>query len=76
VKGGWRELRSEEVHDLCSSNIIRVIKSGSVKWTGHAARIEEGERHTGFWVENVNTIGRLEDLGVNGRIILKCAINK
>jgi hypothetical protein len=28
VTGGWRRLRNEELHDLCSTpDIIRVIKS-------------------------------------------------
>lgn len=53
-------------------NINRVIQLGRVRWTEHAARIEEREMHTGFWVEKVNKIRHLEDLDVNGRIILKC----
>jgi hypothetical protein len=35
VIGGWRKL-----HNLYSSpNIIRMIKSGKMKWTGHLARM-------------------------------------
>jgi hypothetical protein len=31
--GGWRRLHNEELHNLYASpNIIRVIKSGSMKW--------------------------------------------
>jgi hypothetical protein len=56
----------ERGHDLYSCNINRVIKLGRVRWTEHAARIEERERHTGFWVEKVNRIRHLEDLDVNG----------
>ena len=66
----------ESGHDLYSSNINSVMKLGRVRWTEHAARIEERERHTGFWVEKVNKIRHLEDLDVNGRIILKCVIQK
>jgi len=68
VKGGWRELHNEG-HDLHSSNMKRLIKLGRVRWTEHAARLEERERHTGFWVEKVNKIRHLEDLDVNGRVI-------
>jgi len=33
VAGGWRRLHNEELHNLYASpNIIRVIKSGSMKW--------------------------------------------
>jgi len=38
VKGEWRRLRNEELHNLYSSpNIIRVIKSRRKGWEGHVA---------------------------------------
>jgi hypothetical protein len=38
VRGGWRKLHSEELHNLYSSqSIIRMIKSGRMKWAGHVA---------------------------------------
>jgi hypothetical protein len=41
----WRKLRNEELHDLYSSpNIVPVMKSRRIRWTGHVARIgEEGD---------------------------------
>jgi hypothetical protein len=40
VTGGWRKLRSEELHDLySSSSIFRIIKSRRMRWAGHVARI-------------------------------------
>jgi hypothetical protein len=42
VTGGWRKLHNEELHNLCSSpSIIRMIKSRSMSWTGHVARMGE-----------------------------------
>jgi hypothetical protein len=39
VTGVWRKLRNEEFHNLYSSlNIIRIIKSMSMRWAGHVAR--------------------------------------
>ena len=38
----WRKLHYEELNDLYSSNIIRVIKSRRIRWAGHAAC--KGER--------------------------------
>jgi hypothetical protein len=39
VTGGWRKLRNEELRDLYSSpSIIRIIKSGRMRWAGHVAR--------------------------------------
>jgi hypothetical protein len=41
--GSWRKLHNDELHNLYSSpNIVRVIKSRRMRWTGHVARMEEG----------------------------------
>ena len=41
VTGEWR-LHNEERNDLYSSpNIVRVIKSGRMRWAGHVARMGE-----------------------------------
>jgi len=40
VAGEWRRLHNEEIHILYASpNIIRVIKSRRMIWTGHATRM-------------------------------------
>jgi hypothetical protein len=42
VVGGWRGLHNEEFHNLyVSPRVIRVIKSRSIRWAGHVARIGE-----------------------------------
>ena len=42
VTGDWRRLSNEELNDLyCSPNIVRVIKSIRIRWTGHVARMDE-----------------------------------
>jgi hypothetical protein len=41
----WRKLHNEELTDLYSRrNIIWVIKSRRMRWTGHVARMGEEER--------------------------------
>jgi hypothetical protein len=38
VKGGWRKLHNEELHNLYSSpSVIRMIKSRRTRWAGHVA---------------------------------------
>jgi hypothetical protein len=45
--GGWRKLHNEELHNLHSSpNIITMIKSRTVRWVGHVARMDESMQET------------------------------
>jgi hypothetical protein len=42
MTGSWRKLHTEELHDLYSSpNIIMVIESQKMRWTGHVAHMRE-----------------------------------
>jgi hypothetical protein len=42
VAGGWRRLHNEELHNLYASpDIMWVIKSRKMKWTGQEARMRE-----------------------------------
>jgi hypothetical protein len=42
VTGGWRKLYNDELRDLYSlPNIIRIIKSRTMRWVGHVARMGE-----------------------------------
>jgi len=42
VTGEWRRFHNDELNDLYSSlNIVRVIKSRRMRWTGHMARLGE-----------------------------------
>jgi hypothetical protein len=70
VIGGWRKLRSEEVHDFYSSpSVITINKSRRMRGVRHVARmgrtaykllvgIPQGKRPTGGprfrWVDNIN----------------------
>ena len=72
VTGEWRKLRNEKLNDLyCSPNIVRVIKSRRMRWTGHVARMEEGRGVHKVLVGKPGGKKHLEDPGVNGRIILR-----
>jgi hypothetical protein len=46
----WRKLHNEELHNFYSSpNIIRMIKSRRMRWTGHVARMGRRGMHIGYW---------------------------
>jgi hypothetical protein len=47
VRGEWRKLHNEELHDLYSSpSIIRIMKSRKMRWAGHVAR--KGEKRNAY----------------------------
>jgi hypothetical protein len=42
VEVGWRRLYNEELHDVyASQNVIRVMRSRRIRWTGHIAHMGE-----------------------------------
>jgi len=45
----WRRLHKNELYDLYSPNIIRVIKLRRMRWAGHAARLGERKGSYIFW---------------------------
>jgi hypothetical protein len=77
VTGGWRKLHNKELHNLYSSpNIIKMIKTGMIRCAGHVARKGEMRNAYKVWLGILKGGDRLEDLGVYGRIILKCILEK
>jgi len=43
VTGGWRNLHNEELSDgYFLPNIVRVAKSGRMRWAGHVTRLGQG----------------------------------
>ena len=68
----WRRLRNEELHDLYSSrNIIRMIKSRTMKWAGHKAHMGEKRRAYTDLVRKPEGKRPLRNFDVDVRIILK-----
>jgi len=59
VTGYWRKLHNEHRHDLYSlTDIIRVIKSRTIKLAGDVACRGRRDMHTGFWLVNLRWFGR------------------
>ena len=77
VTGEWGKLHKEELCDLYSSpNIIRVIKRRIIGLAGHVARMGREEVHKGFWLGDMRESNHLEELGGDGRMILKRIFKK
>ena len=68
VTRGCGRMHNEEFYDLYSSpSVVRVIKSGRMRWAGHVAGMVERKG------ADRETHGRnhLEDLDLDSRIVLK-----
>jgi hypothetical protein len=51
--GDWRKLHNEELHKLHSPlNIIKMIKSRRMRWTGNVAHLGRRGIYTEFWWES------------------------
>ena len=53
-----------------------MIKSRRMRWAGYVAYMERGEVHKGFWSGNLGEGDHLEDLDLDGRIILTWIFKK
>jgi len=63
---------NEELHNLYSSPyLIGGMESVGVQLAGHVARMGDIRKFTAFYSENLKVRGNLQDLGVDGRIMLK-----
>jgi hypothetical protein len=77
VSTGWRRLHNEELHNLYTSpDIFRVIKSMGMRWTRHVERNGEMDMHTKFWMEILKGRDHSQNLGIDGKIILKCILRR
>jgi hypothetical protein len=77
VTGEWRKLHNEELNEMYSlPNIVRVVKSRRMRWTGHVARMGKGEVRTGFWWGSLSERDHWGDPDVDGRIILRGILRK
>jgi hypothetical protein len=49
LKGGWRKLHDDELHNLYSSpSMIRMMKSRRMRWAGYVARM--GEKRNAYMI--------------------------
>ena len=65
-------LYNGETYDLYFCvNIVKVIKKRRMGWAGVVAYMVTGEVHTGFWLGELRERDHLEDLDIDGRIILQ-----
>jgi len=71
VAGGWRRLHNEYLRNLCTSpNVIGMNKSRRMRW-GHVARMVQMRNAYNILVGKLEGKRPLEDVGLDGRIILE-----
>jgi hypothetical protein len=77
VTGEWGKLHNEELNNLyCSLNIVRVIKSRRIRWTGNVARMGRNNVPTGFWWGNLREREYLEDPSLDEMDFLRWIFRK
>jgi hypothetical protein len=57
----WRKLHNDELHNLCSSPNIMVIKLMKNRWVRHVALMGRVEVFTGFWLGGLKGRDHWED---------------
>jgi hypothetical protein len=70
------KFHNQEVRNLCSSGIILVVKSKGMRCVGHVALMVVTRRHAEFWWVKLKEGDHMEDLDLDGRIMLKCILKK
>jgi hypothetical protein len=68
VTGGWRKFQNYELHHLFSSSKFRAMKPKRIRW-GDMKCIKNS-------LKNLKGSDHLQDLGVDGKIILKWILEK
>jgi hypothetical protein len=77
VTGEWRRIYNEEFNDrYFSTHTIWVIKSRRMRWVGHLSHIEDKRCAYRVLVGKPEERDHFEDLGRDGRIILKWIFKK
>ena len=77
VTGEWIKLHNGELNGLYSSpNILWVIKSRRMSWSGHIVRMGECREAQKVWCVNLEEREHLEEPGVDGKIILRWIFRK
>jgi hypothetical protein len=72
-----RKLYTNEFYDLSSSpNTIRVTISRKMRWAVYVGRMGKKKCTYRVWWKNLKERDHLEDLDVDGRIILKCILKE
>jgi hypothetical protein len=77
VRREWRKLHNEELNDLyCSPTIVWVIKSRTMRWAGHVARMREGRGVYSVLWGILRERDNWGDPGLDGRLILRRIFRK
>jgi hypothetical protein len=77
VKETWKKLHNEELNDLYSApNVVQMMKSRRLRWAGHVGGMGGSRGVCRVLVGNLREKDHLEDIGIDGGIILRSIIWK
>jgi len=72
----WRKLHKAAHDTYFPPDILRVIKLRRMGWAEHVARVGRGEMHAVFCCGNQKERYHLDNIDIDGRIILKLIFRK
>jgi len=73
----WKRIHTKELFALYfSPNIIQVNKENIIRWEGNVAFMGDRRGAYSILVERLSEVGHLEDLGIDGKFILKWKLKK
>jgi hypothetical protein len=75
MTGRWRKLHYAELNNFySSSHIVGVIKLRRIGWAGMKYAWGRYYIHIKYWLGKLQGRAQSEDLGVNGKKVLKCIV--
>jgi hypothetical protein len=76
VTAGEDCMRSSTINFSSSPDVTRMVKSRRMRWARYGVCMGEMRNSNKIWLESLKKTDQLEEMGIDGRIILKWILQK